>query len=242
MHVYSTPEFKEQVKKHEQLVFKVKRLSRELEMMAANAVQTRFERLYPYLKRKEGNFRLIARIYQVGQEQVLCWLIVFARGDREYNIFLRDREDYLDRHLKPDVFKNLSQWLKNRQIKHQQRLQKNSIPLPLPKRLRIWLQRPSWEMDLDRSIIYECNTWVTNFRQPAIRSQARAYHEIIEQLINYFGKLGRSTKWSPIKLYGDGKRYLLYSPITTIDDPPRQILLLIAPFSHLPSDRDLDKI
>ena len=238
MYIYSTPAFDNQVEKH-QLRSKVKRLCQELEGMDSGRVQARFERLYPYLKRKEGNFRLIARIVTCGNENVLCWLRVFNRGDREYQDFLRDREAYADNSLERDLKCNLAQWLKEQKVNHAAQIN----PPPLPDDLRIWLERPSWEMDINRSIIYESEIWFTKFRAARIHSQAQVFRQLVEDLIGGFeGNLGRETNWSQIRLYDNGECYILYSPLTTVDNPPRQVLFLIAPFDCLPLESEIDRI
>ncbi|GAB4543427.1 MAG: hypothetical protein Tsb0014_36980 [Pleurocapsa sp.] len=240
MYVYQTPVFEEQVGRHEQLVSKVQRLYQELEGMNEDDVQTRFGRLYPYLKRKEGNFRLIARIVSVNRDRVLCWLRVFARGDREYQDFLRDREDYADRALEKEInLSILSQWLQKRKAELQN--VKNS-PRILPPHLRIWLQRPRWEIEPDRSIIYESDIWFTKFRSAKIRDRAIVFHQIIERLVQEFGSLGHNTQWSEIKIYGNNNSYILYSPLVTVDIPSRQVLFLLAPFNYFPEDEEIEAI
>ena len=238
MYIYSTPAFERQVERH-QLSSKVKRLCQELEGMDFSRVQARFERLYPYLKRKEGNFRLIARIVACDNENVLCWLKVFNRGDRSYQDFLRDREDYADNSLEKDLKGNLASWLKEQKVNHPSRI---TSP-PLPDDLRIWLQRPSWKIDVNRSIIYESEIWFTKFRRQEIHSQAQIFHQLVEDLISGFERdLGRETKRSQIRLYDNGKCYILYSPLTTVDNPPRQVLFLIAPFDRFPLESEIEQI
>ena len=64
----------------------------ELETQRIDEVQSRFERVYPYLKRRILNRRLIARILRVDNEQILCLLDIFKRGDNDYEQFLEDPE------------------------------------------------------------------------------------------------------------------------------------------------------
>ncbi|MGF1540938.1 MAG: hypothetical protein ACFCU5_10885 [Pleurocapsa sp.] len=237
MYIYSTPAFDRQVEKH-QLNSKVQRLCQELEGMDFSGVQTRFERLYPYLKRKEGNFRLIARLVSCSNENVLCWLQVFNRGDRSYDDFLRDRVNYADCSLERNLQDNLAEWLKTQKVSHAQ-----IITPPLPDNLRIWLNRPSWEMELNTSIIYESEIWFTQFQTAAIHQKASVFRQLVEDLVSRFDDgLGRATPWSQIRLYGNGECYVLYSSLTTIDCPPRQVLFLIAPYDHLPLESEIASI
>ena len=84
--------------------------------MSVEQAQSRFEHIYPFLKRKESNLRLVARIYQVDKIPILCLLTLFCRSDRAYQEFLRDRENYAHQSWAPEVE---------------------------PTRLREWLQRQS---------------------------------------------------------------------------------------------------
>ena len=119
MYVYRTTTFDEQVAEKTGLGDHVDRLCGELARMTLEQVLARFERVYPYLKRKEGNLRLIARIRRVGSDPVLCWLKVFRRGDRAYEEFLRDRENFADRVLDSQIKQEqLWQWLNRRKTEN----------------------------------------------------------------------------------------------------------------------------
>jgi hypothetical protein len=220
-------------------MLKVERLCRELETMTLNEIQARFERIYPYLKRKEGNLRLIARIRSLESDRVLCWLKVFRRGDNEYLEFLRTRENFANGSLEVEVDTLLPQWLK--QQKASNNLTPNQLP-QLPPHLQIWLKRPDWQMYSDGSIIYESETWISRFSQEYICSQWQEYYHLLSNIVSTNGSIGENTVWSQIKLYGSGKQFILYSILDTADNPSQEVFLLIAPFAHFPSDREITEV
>lgn len=233
MLVYRTGYFNDQVD-IQGIQEHIDRICHELEKMSLEAVQSRFERVYPYLKRKEGNLRLIARIRRFGKDYVLCWLTIFRRGDSDYENFLLKRE--FGHQSLDNIDATIKEWLKQRSSS-----QEKNYPslLPLSNDLQIWLERPSWEFDNHGVVIYESQTWLDNFKVPEIQEKWLFYSELISKIADSEGNLGTNTNWSNIKLYGENDCYLLFSLITTADQPPRNILLLIAPFLREPNPEEL---
>ncbi|WP_204102615.1 MULTISPECIES: hypothetical protein [Spirulina sp. CCY15215] len=239
MYVYRTNAFDEQVKEQTGLGDHVDRLCREIEEMALEQVLARFERVYPYLKRKEGNLRLIARIKRVGSDPVLCWLKVFRRGDHAYGEFLRDRENFGDRILDGQIKQEqLWQWLNQRKAEND----RQNTPQPLSDELRLWLQRPSLRMDFDGVVVYESERWLNSFSTPEIQDKWRIFNRIIAELADTTSDFGSDTHCEGIKLYGEEHRYVLYSRILTADTPSRQVLFLIAPFSQIPDREQIQQV
>ncbi|MDB9315891.1 3'-5' exonuclease [Spirulina sp. CS-785/01] len=238
MYVYRTEVFNEQVNA-KGLADKVDRLSSELATMSLEQVLARFERVYPYLKRKEGNKRLIARIRKVGEDYILCWLKVFRRGDHEYELFLRDRVNWANQPLDVNLTDNrLWQWLN--EVKASQ--QAHHFPHPLSDELRPWLNRPSLSMDFNNVLVYESEAWVNQFATPDVQQHWRAFNSNIAVLVDAPQDPGQPTPWEGIQLYGDGSCWILYSRIFTTDDPPRQVLFLIFPFIHSPTDTEIEDL
>lgn len=239
MYVYRTTAFDKQVADKTGLGDHVDRLCGVLEKMSLEQALGRFERVYPYLKRKEGNLRLIARIRRVGSDPVLCWLQVFRRGDRAYEEFLRDRENFADRHLDSQIKQEqLWQWLNQ----HQTQRDRQHSPKPLSDELRLWLQRPSLRMDFNGVAIYESEWWLNGFATPEIQSHWITFNRILTELADSSSDFGEDTAWSGIKLYGEENLYVLYSRILTADTPSRQVLFLIAPFSHRPDRQQIQQV
>ncbi|WP_171815451.1 3'-5' exonuclease [Stanieria cyanosphaera] len=217
----------------------VDRLCQELEQMSLNDAQTRFERIYPYLKRKEGNFRLIARIYSLETERVLAWLTVFSRGSRDYHFFLRERENYGDGSLEGGVEQSIRQWLKVEKAKAKPII---TTSPHLPENLLTWFKPPRWDLDTDSSVIYESEIWLDQLSQTEIFAHSSIYYQIIEKIVENFATIGESTQWQHLKLYGQEDKYVLFSPLTFVDYLSQQIIFLIAPFNHHPFDRELAEI
>ena len=239
MYVYRTTAFDEQVAEKTGLRDHVDRLCGILEKMSLDQALGRFERVYPYLKRKEGNLRLIARIRRIGSDPILCWLKVFRRGDRAYEEFLRDRENFahhlLENQIKPE---QLWQWLNQRKSESNGQ----NSPKPLSDELRLWLQRPSLRMDFSGIVVYESEQWVNSFATSEIQSEWMTFNRILTELADASLDFGVETPWPGIQLYGEENRYVLYSHILTAGTPSRQVLFLIAPFSHKPDREQIQKV
>ncbi len=236
MLVYCTSYFNEQVeiqgiKEH------IERICQELEQMNLKEVQSRFERVYPYLKRKEGNLRLIARLRRFGKDYVLCWLTIFRRGDSDYEQFLLKRE--LGHQNLDDIDATIKQWLEEQKVSF--KTQDTNL-LTLNNDLHIWLERPNWEIDNHGVVIYESQTWLDRFKTAKIQQHSVIYSELISKIADVGGNLGKNTNWPNIKLYGENELYLLFSPIITADSPPRQILFLLAPFIQHPTTKELQQV
>src|SRR5919199_5520129 len=163
MYVYRTSQFNDKAERYS-LESRIDDLCAELETHRIDEVQARFERVYPYLKRRILNRRLVARILRVDDEQLLCLLDIFKRGDNDYEQFLESPVEYGRTYLEPQLDEQrLRAWLAL--VKSQQ----HQVPqLPeLPPELRPWLELPGWEMETltEDWVIYESEEWVTRFRR-----------------------------------------------------------------------------
>ncbi len=240
MYVYRTSQFNRELERQSNLQPQVERLCSELATMRLDEVQSRFERVYPYLKRKEGNLRLIARIYRFGKEHILCWLVIFRRGDRKYEEFLREREQFKhsswSEELQPS---KLKQWLKAQKALNQT---KQPLPQPLTTELLPWLDRPNWEMDTDGVSIYESESWLSLFQTPEIESRWLVFNQVIAEIADAESFIGEDTIWSDVKLHNKDDCYVLYSKITTSDTPALKVVFLLAPFASDPSRGQIARI
>ncbi len=237
MYIYRPTAFNAQVHEKAGLEEQVDRLCRELATMPLEQVLSRFERVYPYLKRKESNLRLIARIRRIGTDPILCWLRVFRRGDRDYEEFLRDRTAWANHALDSQIpDQQLWQWL-NQQKSHPQ--SQNQQTRPLDESLRRWLDRPSLRMDFNGVVIYESEAWLQRFATPLLQTAWQTFNRIITTLVDAPPQWGQATPWPGVRHYSEEGYTILYSRITTSDRPPRQVLFLIAPFTTPPQDRDI---
>ncbi|MCW6037924.1 hypothetical protein K4A83_16820 [Spirulina subsalsa FACHB-351] len=238
MYVYRTDTFNEQVLE-KGVGDHVDRLCEDLKTMTLEQVLARFERVYPYLKRKEGNLRLIARIRRIGGEPVLCWLKVFRRGDREYEEFLRDRENFANHALESQIKEgHLWQWLNQQKTAT---LNLHAIATPLPDELRPWLDRPSLRMDLTGVVIYESEVWLTRFMTPEIQARWMTFNRLIADLADSTENMGEPTSWPGIQCYREENCWVFYQQITTLDPPERNILFLLTLFALSPSPEAINE-
>ena len=238
MFIYRTELFLQQIQEQSNLYGQINRLCDELASMSLEQVQSRFERIYPFLKRKEGNLRLIARIYRVDKTPILCWLGLFRRGDHAYEDFLRDRENYAHQPWTPEVEENvLREWLKQ-----QKAPPTDSTTSSLPQSLRPWLDRPNWVIDTNQLLIYESPTWMEEFQKAAIRPHWKRYNQLIINLVDPQTSLNYSYSKNGVTLYGEDNYFILSAHLITQDDYPREILFLLCPFIAHPSQGEIDQI
>ncbi|AFZ16196.1 hypothetical protein [Allocoleopsis franciscana] len=210
----------------------------ELETQRIDEVQARFERVYPYFKRRILNRRLIARILRVDDEQLLCLLDIFKRGDNDYEQFLEDPREYGRTHLEPQLnLQNIRDWL-TREKNKQPPVEK----LPeLPSELRPWLEPPGWEMETltEDWLIYESEEWVTRFRQPEIRKAWETYYQLVAGIRSGTHPCEGFPDLLNIKLCTLNQHYVLYSEMQTADTFVGGVLFLLAPFNHKPSREEI---
>ena len=222
MYVYCTNSFNHELARYQDLSSRVDSFYSKLKTMNLIEAQEKFERMHSYLKRKEGNFRLIAKVIRVEKEPIICFLKLYNRGEPEYKRFLElvKHQDFLFQ--ESYLTQELSIWLATQYDKSQE-IAANVIE----DSLRIWLQRPDWKIHTDGIIIHESELWCQRFNQQEIRSSALSYRQIIEELIDGFDTVGTETQWSSIRLHGQDRFHIIYSNILTKDES--QVLLLIAP-------------
>lgn len=213
----------------------------ELETQRIDEVQARFERVYPYFKRRILNRRLIARILRVDDEQLLCLLDIFKRGDNDYEQFLEDPREYGRTHLEPQLnLQHIRDWLTRE--KNKQRLVEK---LPeLPSELRPWLEPPGWEMETltEDWLIYESEEWVSRFRQPEIRKAWETYYQLVAGIRSGTHPCEGFPDLLNVKLCTLNQHYVLFSEMQTADTFVGGVLFLLAPFNHKPSREEIIQI
>ena len=222
MYVYCAKSFSHDLKRYPNLLSRVNSFYSRLEKMNLLEAQEKFERIHSYLKRKEGNFRLIAKVIRVEKEPILCFLKLYNRGEPEYRHFLEfvKHQDCLFQEF--DLTQELSIWLAVQRTNSPK-----IITTIIEDNLRIWLQRPDWKINTDGIVIHESEVWCQRFNQPEIRNSALVYRQIIEELIDGFDTVGKETQWSNIRFHGRDRFQIIYSNILTKDKS--QVLLLVAP-------------
>ncbi|MEM9272274.1 MAG: UvrD-helicase domain-containing protein [Cyanobacteria bacterium P01_F01_bin.143] len=239
MYVYRTSVFEQRIIKHEQLYSKIERLCQEFETMNFKGIHTRFKVLHSYLKRKEGNFRIIAKILQINREPILCLLKIFSRGEPAYKRFLEASKYDTQLFQKAELESDLIAWLQEQKSKSPI----NPLTLEtLPEELRFCLERPDWRNDYNDIIVHESETWCETFKQQEIRDQATTFRQLIEDIVNDFDSIGNSTNYPQVKVYGNNNYYLLFKSLLTEDEVPQQVLLLIVPLANYPQPEVIDNI
>ncbi|ELS02347.1 hypothetical protein Xen7305DRAFT_00020610 [Xenococcus sp. PCC 7305] len=239
MYVYRTSVFEQRITKHEQLDSKIERLCKEFETMDFDGIHTKFKVLHSYLKRKEGNFRIIAKVIKINQEDILCLLKIFSRGEPAYKRFLEASKYDPQLFQKTELKRDLVSWLN----KKKRKLPMANLPLEtLPEELRFCLERPDWKNDYNDVVIHESETWCHKFVQQEIREQATIFRQLIEDIVNDFDSIGTRTNYPQVKIYGDGNYHLLFSTLVTKDEIPQQVLLLIAPLASYPHSAVIEEI
>lgn len=239
MYVYCTNSFEDELKKYRDLSLRVQNLCSKLQASNFVVAQERFERIHSYLKRKEGNFRLIAKIIRLDREPILCFLKLYNRGEPEYKHFLERVKHQSNLFQELLLVEVINCWLLE-----QKKSQDRVIRPTIADDLRIWLQRPDWQIKDQEIVIHESDFWSHQFNQPEIRNQALVYRQLIEELINqisnnFFRSI--STKWKNISVYGYENFYLLYSNFVVQEHSHEQVLLLIAPIIGVVNDVIIDR-
>ncbi len=134
-----------------------------------------------FLKKNLGrSFRLIAYRVPVGNDELILFLRVLARGSNDYENFLSgwDKETGITRQLVPyeDAdFKAIHDELTRTSPRP---------PLPVPSdEERRWLYEVFQEEELnDELLTLETETWVKKMREPGNREFLALYHQMLEQM------------------------------------------------------------
>ncbi|MEQ9551366.1 MAG: hypothetical protein RIM23_17365 [Coleofasciculus sp. G3-WIS-01] len=264
MYIYRTCEFNEKAERYG-IGDRIDDLCTQLQTQRLDEVQSRFERVYPYLKRRILNRRLIGRILHLDNQQLLCFIDIFKRGDHDYEQFLEAPIHYGQTHWEPQLDRQqIRDWLTQAQSE-----QPSVEPLPeLPETLRPWLEPPRWEPDIvpDDWMIYESEEWVRQFTTVKLQQAWKTYYQIISQINTHTAtSIGNSNSHSGViqtdsfadtliispdqpqlpenvNLWGENNCYVLYSQIETTDGSVRGVLFLIAAFDHPPSSAEIREV
>lgn len=240
MYVYRTRNFNEEIKRYHDLSSRVDSLCSTLATINLPQAQEKFSWIHSYLKRKEGNFRIIAKFVKIERETIICFLKIYGRGEPDYRHFLEEVKHQNNLFAESNLTPQLHSWLAQQKSQNYQ-----FTPNILENSLRIWLQRPDWKIASHDIVIHESEIWYQNFSKQKIRKQATIYRQIIEELINKIIEevsVGTETNWSNIRYYGKDEIYIIYSDISLQDSTEEQVLLLISPILGLPKEEEIYRI
>ncbi len=245
MYVYPTLKFSNMVEQYH-LQTEINQLVQMLEKTEGmDIVGALFEPFPPYLKRRLGKFRLLAKIVRVGNNRVVCLLSIWPRDDILYKDFVRDPRGVgkhcLDPLLDQDALqRSLAEF---NEVQDAQQHQIGTLK-SLPSTLYPWLEPPGWGMDPQARdlVIYESAEWVKRFRNKEINDYWQTYHDIISNIFAGIEMIQDLPDWPEVKLAGKDDRYVLFSEIETSDTPARQLLFLLAPFKGSPSGAEITQV
>lgn len=241
MHVYRTSKFNQKAQQHN-LQTQVDKLCAKLFHQDLDQVQAHFQRLFPYLKRKlDNNYRIVGRIIIVDGVLVLCLLDIFKRGGKEYLHFIADPTGFGQQYLDPQSLKDsLRSWLAERlaaagppqELRPLLQTQADLLP---------WLDPPGWENHTDGALIYESQEWQTQFGRPEIQQDAQIYSRILDRIAHSPNNAAEATVRSGVQLYGEDRRYVLFSRMQAADGE-RQVIFLLTPFTEKPSAAQIAQV
>ena len=246
MHVYCTDKFREKVNAYG--------LDAPFRELCANVKHTDnirtvcafFEPLGPYLKRREAKVRFLARLKRVDSENVLCFLVVLERKDKDYEALLMDPRQIgakvLDPMLKDDEVRS---HLDEERAAEQAEYAKGDQLPPLPAEMLPWMHAPGWDTSPlgNELVVYESNEWISRFRSKDLSRFRLRYYDIVSQIV-YGGASGvQAREISPgVSVCSSEEYSVLYSLVQTIGPTVREILFLLAPLRSQAPEQELQSI
>jgi hypothetical protein len=134
----------------------------------------------PYIRKRFGNFRLLAARYEQGNDKVIVFLRVLPRSSDAYGDFLADRDDYRERQLRPLIRQDEIEILLETGRRDQ-------LVVPLPElteaELAFLYHGLSFRnADVGGIIICESPDWVEAFKRPALQSRLSQFSAALVDL------------------------------------------------------------
>lgn len=233
MYVYISPLVRETANEH-QLLSRIIEIQQQIETGDPLLFGLLFSHHHFYWKKKiRRNWRLIATLIFIGNEQILDLSHLLHRGSDEYGSFLNDPDNWGINNINPDI-NLLQEWLQERQ--EVQIIEQ----LPVPDHLRTWLEKPTL-LQRDDKVIFESRDWVEQWQNQnsEIVAHRDSFHQIIVNLLN--GSQGELTEQLNIQYYFDPTTdcAIVYSDIHPIDAPNRHIFFLLKAFRERPTDLEI---
>lgn len=178
MLTYTTNNFEDKSKKY-QLGPTVQELIKGLwSCQGIGDVRTKLEPFPPYWRRREGKFRLMARIISVEQRHVVCLLDILERDSGEYARFLRDPRRFGTEWLDPQLDMRQIETSIASHIEGSGTGQIDALPI-LPENLTPWLQPLTFGLDENDLLVYESEEWLKRFRRREFLDFWATYYEIV---------------------------------------------------------------
>lgn len=130
-----------------------------------------FDGAYPYLKRRQGKFRIIGQVKSVANKsiQIFVFYRIFERANKEYLEFLRYKGEPRGDKLVQQGFEEqvAEEWARSKQIKMK-------VYNPLPPKLRPWIE-PLEELSVGKTRtefhVQELDTWTQSVYENFIEAE-----------------------------------------------------------------------
>lgn len=251
MYVYISYELEVAIRNNAQQQQRILGLKEQIEQGDPLLFGLLFSPRHPYWVKRIGiNYRLIAAVVTVNNEQVLYLINLLLRGGHEYRSFLDDPQRWGRQNIRINQF-TLETWL----TEQRQELPKPEIPL-MPGILQPWLQKPDllntgngWQGK--EQIVFESREWVELWQRSdaGISAQGKIFHLLLCHLLAIAkGNYGiySSSRYPHLKICHDPDSsnsivYYVLQPGKDKDND-REIYFLLAPYRHRPTEIDIGKL
>ncbi len=192
----------------------------------------------PYLKKRLGKFRIIAKLKYIDEIPTLILINIYARGDNRYEEFNANPEGFGELHLEPII---------NGELNKIYEFVKENKPIippkkPLPDYFYRWLSSSSLTYSEEEILIYETIEWCEKIKSPNFSKYQIRFYDILFKLVNQPEELNtivynNALKISFIQERSDYK--ILYAEFSTVNIP--KVILLILPLTD-PGQPDQDVV
>lgn len=182
----------------------------------------------PYLKKRLGKFRIIAKLKYIDEIPTLILINIYARGDNRYEEFNANPEGFGELHLEPII---------NGELNKIYEFVKENKPIippkkPLPDYFYRWLSSSSLTYSEEEILIYETIDWCEKIKSPNFSKYQIRFYDILFKLVNQPEELNtivynNALKISFIQERSDYK--ILYAEFSTVNIP--KVILLILPLT-----------
>jgi hypothetical protein len=197
-----------------------------------------FSPRFPYwVKKIRRDWRLIAAFTTIDGHPVFYLSYLLHRGSLEYRNFLDDPEIWGEQNIRLNEAK-LRDCLQKKQTNP------TIAPQPLPERLRPWLEKPILTQTHDK-VIFESREWVMGWKQLA--SHWLSFHRVLAHILEIqdYGCRTAAFDLQPAVLCchdPETNCAIVYSPVHPSNDPNRQIVFLLAAFTHAPTTVEMTQL
>lgn len=237
MLVYEAENYKKKAEQ-KKVYEKMKSLCSNLTFQTINSV---FDPMLPFWKRREGKHRIISRLINVKGFQVFCLLDVFERKQKEYGDFLWDIKQ--GRKTTVEAFLNresIEDWLDAELERLGNKTDEDRSPLPA--KYDAWFIPPNWSNDIsmDDLVYYDSDAWVSAFKREDINRHWKEYHHILEKIDSAAKELTRKNIGKCIHLVRSGRYSVLYADMLLENESRTHLVrFLISPFIGEPNEREI---